>query len=60
MSSKIMLITVLIFVKIIVVASHAKADTIYFACNSETEFQLINTYTNPTYRCGDSPNFKRI
>ena len=55
-----MLITVLIFVKIIVVASHAKADTIYFACNSETEFQLINTYTNPTYRCGDSPNFKRI
>ena len=55
-----MLITVLIFVKIIVVASHAKADTIHFACNSETEFQLINTYTNPTYRCGDSPNFKRI
>ena len=60
MSSKIMLITVLIFVKIIVVASHAKADTIHFACNSETEFQLINTYTNPTYRCGDSPSFKRI
>jgi len=60
MSSKIMLIAVLIFVKIIVVASHAKANAIYFACNSETKFQLINTYTNPTYRCGDSPNFKKI
>ena len=55
-----MLIAVLIFVKIIVVASHAKANAIYFACNSETKFQLINTYTNPTYRCGDSPNFKKI
>ena len=60
MNSRFIIIAILIFIKVIGVASRAKADTIYFACNSETEFQLINTYTKPTYRCGDSPSFKRI
>ena len=60
MSSKIMLITVFILIKIVVVASSAKADNIYFACNSKTEFQLINAYSNPLYRCGNSPSIKRI
>ena len=60
MSLKIILITILILVKIIVVAGHAKADSVYFSCNSKTEFQLINTFTNPTYRCGQTPKFKWI
>ena len=60
MSLKIILITILILIKIIVVASYAKANEVYFACNSETKFQLINTYSNPLYRCGDSLSIKRI
>jgi hypothetical protein len=60
MSSKIILITALILTKIIVVASRTNAVEVYFACSTETEFQLINTYTSPTYRCGNSPSFKRI
>jgi|TARA_B110000259_G_scaffold16798_1_gene17742 hypothetical protein len=60
MKPQFIIIAILITLKVIGVASRAKADTVYFACNSETEFQLINTYTNPTYRCGDSPSFKRI
>ena len=54
------IIAILIILKVIGVASRAKAGTVYFVCNSETEFQLINTYTNPTYRCADLPSFKRI
>ena len=60
MKPQFVIIAILIALKVIGVASHAKAATVYFACNSETEFQLINTYTSPTYRCGDSPSFKRI
>ncbi len=29
-------------------------------CNSNTELKFINTYSNPLYRCGDSPSIKRI
>ena len=29
-------------------------------CNTEKELKLINNYTNPVYRCGDSPRIKRI
>jgi len=29
-------------------------------CNSDTELKLINNYTNPVYRCGNSPSIKRI
>ena len=60
MKPQFIIIAILITLKVIGVASRAKADTVYFSCNSETEFQLINTSTNPTYRCGDSPSFKRI
>jgi hypothetical protein len=60
MNSKIIIIAVLILVKVVGVVSYAKADEVYFACSTETEFQLINTYTSPTYRCGDSPSLKRI
>ena len=60
MSSKIMLITILIFVKIIVVANRVKADEIYLTCSNEVEIQIINNLNNPTYRCGNAPKFVRI
>ena len=60
MSSKIMLITILIFVKIIVVANRVKADEIYLTCSNEVKIQIINNLNNPTYRCGNTPKFVRI
>ena len=60
MKPQFIIIAILITLKVIGVASYAKADDVYFACNSETKFQLINTYLNPLYRCGDSPSIKRI
>ena len=60
MNSKIITITVLILIKIIVITSRANANEVYFTCSNEAEFQLIGAFNNPTYRCGDSPNFKRI
>ena len=60
MSSKIMLITVLIFVKIIVVANRVKADEIYLTCSNEVKIQIINNLNNPTYRCGQTPKLIRI
>jgi len=60
MSSKIMLITILIFVKIIVVANRAKADEIYLTCSNEVKIQIINNLNNPTYRCGQTPKLIRI
>ena len=38
----------------------ANAENVYFSCNSEVEYQFVNTYSNPLYRCGDSPSIKRI
>ena len=55
-----MLITILIFVKIIVVANRAKADEIYLTCSNEVKIQIINNLNNPTYRCGNAPKFVRI
>ena len=55
-----MIIAILITLKVIGVASYAKADSVVFSCNTKEEFQLINTYTSPIYRCGNSPSFKRI
>ncbi len=60
MSSKIMLITILIFVKIIVVANRVKADEIYLTCSNEVKIQIINNLNNPTYRCGQTPKLIRI
>ena len=60
MKPQLMIIAILITLKVIGVASHAKADSVDFSCNTEEEFQLINTYTSPIYRCGNSPSFKRI
>ena len=60
MKPQFVIIAILIALKVIGVASHAKADSVVFSCNTKEELQLINTYTSPTYRCGDSPSFKRI
>ena len=60
MKPQFIIIAILITLKVIGVASRAKADNVYFACNSKTEFQLINAYSNPLYRCGNSPSIKRI
>ena len=60
MKPQFIIIAILIALKVIGVASRAKADTVDFACNTKEEFQLINTYTSPIYRCGNSPSFKRI
>ena len=60
MKTQFIIIAILIMIKVIGVASRAKADEVYFACSNEAEFQLIGAFNNPTYRCGDSPNFKRI
>jgi len=40
--------------------NRAHSENLYLSCNSEVEYQFINTYSNPLYRCGDSPSIKRI
>jgi hypothetical protein len=37
-----------------------KVSLSYDVCNTEPEFQYINTFNNPTYRCGQNPKFVRI
>ena len=37
-----------------------KVSLNYDACNTEPKFQYINTFNNPTYRCGNTPKFVRI
>ena len=37
-----------------------KVSLSYDVCNTEPEFQYINTFNNPTYRCGNTPKFVRI
>ena len=60
MKSQVIIIAILIMIKVIGVASRANAAGVYFACSTETEIQLINSYNNPIYRCGNSPKFVRI
>ena len=40
--------------------NRAHSEYLYLSCNSEVEYQFINTYSNPLYRCGNSPSIKRI
>ena len=40
--------------------NRAHSENLYLSCNSEVEYQFINTYSNPLYRCGDSPSIKSI
>ena len=40
--------------------NRAHSENLYLSCNSEVEYQFINTYSNPLSRCGNSPSIKRI
>jgi len=89
MKPQFIIITILIVLKVIGVASRANAQNYipgytcdnstifqincgesyyeankvslsYDVCNTEPEFQYINTFNNPTYRCGNTPKFVRI
>ena len=40
--------------------NRAHSENLYLSCNSEVEYQFINTYSNPLYRCGNSPSIKKI
>ena len=37
-----------------------KIGSSIYACKPEIEIQLINSYNNPVYRCGQTPKFKWI
>ena len=52
--------TIYLIIKVAVITNRANAENVYFSCNSEVEYQLVNTYSNPLFRCGDSPSFKRV
>ena len=41
MKPQFVIIAILIALKVIGVASHAKADTVYFACNSEKKASKV-------------------
>ena len=58
-------ITFIIFLilKIVLIINNplrTNAENIYFSCNPKVEYQFVNTYSNPLYRCGDLPSIKRI
>ena len=60
MKPQFIIIAILITLKVIGVASRAKADKIYLTCSNEVKIQIINNLNNPTYRCGNAPKFVRI
>ena len=60
MKPQFIIIAILITLKVIGVASRAKADEIYLTCSNEVKIQIINSLNNPTYRCGNAPKFVRI
>ena len=60
MKNYLVVFIIYIIIKMVVITNRANAENIYFSCNSEVEYQFINTYSNPLYRCGDSPSIKRI
>ena len=69
MKPQFIIIAILITLKVIGVASRANAESYYeankvslsySACKTEPKFQYINTFNNPTYRCGQTPKLLRI
>ena len=65
MRPQFMIIAILIILKVIGVAGRANATDYlpgytFDDCNNYKELQLINTFTNPTYRCAQTPNSKWI
>ena len=65
MKPQFVIIAILIILKVIGVAGRANAASdlpgyTFDDCHNQKELQLINTFTNPTYRCGQTPNYKWI
>ena len=62
MNSKIIIITILILVKVVGVASRVKADNYIpgYTCAGavKTWSYFNNSYSNPVYRCGNWPSLK--
>ena len=58
--NKYIVLIVIIMVIQMLKINRANSENIYFSCNSEVEYQFINTYSNPLYRCGDLPSIRRI
>jgi hypothetical protein len=58
MNSRIIIIAILIFIKVIGIASRARAESIYsLDCSSNYSVKKINyQFWKPTYRCGKSPS----
>ena len=60
MKNYLVVFIIYLIIKVVVITNRANAENTYLSCNSEVEYQFINTYSNPLYRCGDSPSIKRI
>ena len=60
MKNYLVVFIIYLIIKVVVITNRSNAENIYFSCNSEVEYQFINTYSNPLYRCGNSPSIKRI
>ena len=59
MNSKIIIITILILVKVVGVASRAKAN---YTCGDvvKTSFYFNNSYSDSIYRCGNAKVFNDV
>ena len=58
--NKYIVLIVIIMVIQMLKINRANSENLYLSCSSKVEYQFINTYSSPLYRCGDSPSFKRI
>ena len=57
MNSRSIIIAILIFIKVIGIASRARAESLYLAdCSANYSIKKISyKFWKPTYRCGKSP-----
>ena len=62
MKPQLIIIAILITLKVVGVASRANADIYNYSetCKTESKFQYIATFNNPTYRCGNTAKLIRI
>ena len=58
--NKYIVVIVILMVMQMLKINTANSENLYLSCNSEVEYQFVNTYSNPLFRCGDSPSIKRI
>ena len=58
--NKYIVLIVIIMVIQMLKINRANSENLNLSCNSEVEYQFVNTYSNPLYRCGDTPSIKSI